>query len=565
MGPTSSGSSTNCRSPAGISGELGGAVDASRRAVELAEAEGDLTRTATLIDRLGRLTWGAGDFDAALAYHARAVELLEGRLPSPAQARALSGQGAVLMLLGKLRDGIAVCLRAIDVARATGTEVAELSAMNSLAVCYAGLGDCGRALPLMAEVYERTPALHDVFEMGRAYGNHSAVLQICGRLDEATRIARDGADWARRNGVWRTFGVFHLGNLASMYIDMGRWSEARAVLEEAGEEHSQGVAWLNYLGNAAPLAVRSGDLEAAHRLLDQEATPGALAGEAQFTAPIAIGLMELGLADGRLDDAWAAARTGLEQLTQTDDHALTLAVQAAAAQVAAERALVAAASHAGPERRQALMDGRALADDAERIVAAMDLGAPTSAEARGQLALIRAEASRAAGEDGAEAWADVEARWTAIGRPWRAAYAGYRHGEALLQAGNRADAVTTLAAARATAAGLGARLLVDEIDGLAKRGRLTLDADGAGTASGSVAPEAEPAASPGPDDPFGLTGREREVLALVAAGQTNRRIAEALFISESTAGVHVSNILGKLGVAGRAEAAAVAVRLGLDS
>ena len=67
-----------------------------------------------------------------------------------------------------------------------------------------------------------------------------------------------------------------------------------------------------------------------------------------------------------------------------------------------------------------------------------------------------------------------------------------------------------------------------------------------------------------PADPFGLTSREREVLGLVAEGYTNRRIAETLFISESTAGVHVSNILGKLGVATRTEAAAVAVRLGLD-
>ncbi len=71
-------------------------------------------------------------------------------------------------------------------------------------------------------------------------------------------------------------------------------------------------------------------------------------------------------------------------------------------------------------------------------------------------------------------------------------------------------------------------------------------------------------ATPGPDG-FGLTSREREVLALVAEGYTNRRIAETLFISQSTAGVHVSNILGKLGVTSRTEAAAVAARLGLAS
>jgi DNA-binding NarL/FixJ family response regulator len=62
---------------------------------------------------------------------------------------------------------------------------------------------------------------------------------------------------------------------------------------------------------------------------------------------------------------------------------------------------------------------------------------------------------------------------------------------------------------------------------------------------------------------YGLTRREHEVLGQVAAGRTNREIAEMLFISESTAGVHVSNILGKLGVSTRTEAARIALDEGL--
>jgi DNA-binding CsgD family transcriptional regulator len=66
-----------------------------------------------------------------------------------------------------------------------------------------------------------------------------------------------------------------------------------------------------------------------------------------------------------------------------------------------------------------------------------------------------------------------------------------------------------------------------------------------------------------PKDTFGLSRREREVLALIAEGRTNREIGERLFISQKTVGVHVGNILSKLGVSGRVEAAAVAIRLGL--
>src|SRR5262249_11333400 len=98
---------------------------------------------------------------------------------------------------------------------------------------------------------------------------------------------------------------------------------------------------------------------------------------------------------------------------------------------------------------------------------------------------------------------------------------------------------------------LGARPLERAIDELADRARIELG-DGARASSGGHAASA-------------LTPRELEVLALLAEGRSNRQIAETLFISESTAGVHVSNILGKLGVTGRTEAVAMAFRSGLVS
>ena len=61
--------------------------------------------------------------------------------------------------------------------------------------------------------------------------------------------------------------------------------------------------------------------------------------------------------------------------------------------------------------------------------------------------------------------------------------------------------------------------------------------------------------------PLNLTGREREVLLLLAAGRSNPQIAQELFISPKTASVHVSNIFAKLGVSSRVEAATLVSRL----
>ena len=90
--------------------------------------------------------------------------------------------------------------------------------------------------------------------------------------------------------------------------------------------------------------------------------------------------------------------------------------------------------------------------------------------------------------------------------------------------------------------------LRNELEALARRARFELGA----------------AAAPSEIDRLDLTPRELEVLGLLALGRTNRDIAGELFISEKTASVHVSRILSKLGARNRAEAAAIAHRLGLQ-
>jgi DNA-binding NarL/FixJ family response regulator len=168
----------------------------------------------------------------------------------------------------------------------------------------------------------------------------------------------------------------------------------------------------------------------------------------------------------------------------------------------------------------------------------------------------RAEQGRLHGHSEPAAWERAAASWDALGQPYPAACARLRQTEALLASrAPRAQAEQTLRAAHQVAVRLGAAPLRHELERLAQRGRLRLQAP--------IEPVSQPADHSAATT-LGLTRREGEVLALVAAGYSNRQIGQALFITPKTASLHVSRILAKLGVAGRGEAAAVAHRLGLD-
>jgi DNA-binding CsgD family transcriptional regulator len=180
---------------------------------------------------------------------------------------------------------------------------------------------------------------------------------------------------------------------------------------------------------------------------------------------------------------------------------------------------------------------------------------------RAWLRTAQADAARAAGADDPERWAVAAAAWDALGRPYQAALARAREAEALVRRGEREAAERAAREAADTAAELGASWLLGEVRGLAARARLRVD----GTPQADGAEAGEGADGPAAEDPFGLTPRERQVLALVAEGRTNREIGAALFMAEKTASVHVSRILAKLDVRSRTEAAGVAHRLGLDA
>jgi DNA-binding NarL/FixJ family response regulator len=123
-----------------------------------------------------------------------------------------------------------------------------------------------------------------------------------------------------------------------------------------------------------------------------------------------------------------------------------------------------------------------------------------------------------------------------LGQPYPEAYTSLRLAEAELAAGGRRAAAGELSSAATLGERLGAAPLAALIADVARRGGI-----GARTAALD-----------------GLTAREREILAMVVAGASNRDIAAALFISPKTVSVHVSALLRKFGVSGRGDLGAAA-------
>ncbi|MEV1147739.1 response regulator transcription factor, partial [Micromonospora sp. NPDC049799] len=179
---------------------------------------------------------------------------------------------------------------------------------------------------------------------------------------------------------------------------------------------------------------------------------------------------------------------------------------------------------------------------------------PVRSVVDGFLALCAAEVSRLDGSD-PDLWARSVTEWDRRNHPYPAAYSRLRQAEALLAKRSRsATAAKLLRQAYQVAQGLGAVPLTSEIRTLAGRARVSLEERGASTAAVTGSGGA------GADELAVLTAREREVLAAVAEGLTNKEIGQRLFISERTIGVHVSHIFDKLQVRTRVQASAIFLR-----
>ena len=484
-----------------------------------------------------------------------------------------------------------------------------------------GWGDEPQAgVALLEETRGLAERAGDADELFRVYANLTTVLDLVGRRPEAVAVAYEGIEASRRAGLEAVYGNFLRANASDSLYLLGRWAESSAISATAHEWSPAGVAFARPIDSLAVVEIETRAGEVAGRRLGQMLVELETVSDAQHAVPIYRAAASLALWQGDHADAGRAAGRGWDLVKDGGDWSLLVKMAAtvaevdsmAAADAGARRDLATLATIRGRSRNVVLAATAAI----ERSGVGPTIGSRREADA--WLALATAHRDRLEGRDDPAAWDNLAAAWEILANPYEVARARWRQAEAILAAGDgrpgRARARLALLEAARIGVSLAARPLLREVRQLAGRAmiRLPEDVDFLLDAAERVAPVGSPiagvdsggggmvAVGPGPGalaavggnrtaiaaansngagsavirgvvgeapitrrDTFGLSRREREVLVVIAEGRTNREIGERLFISQKTVGVHVGNILSKLGVSGRVEAAAVAIRLGL--
>ncbi len=503
---------------------------------------------ARLLERLGRYQWEAGDLRAAVDATRQAIVLLGDDPPSKLQARILAAHATLRMLLAEFDVALPLAERAVAVAGQVDAVAAHAQGLATLGILQAQRGDLDAGLAALRTSFDLARQVGSGEDVARAAINHMYLLCTAGRFTEALAVARSGRAAIALLGTPTALTSLLDNNTAAVLIYTGRWQEADRLLAELVGQSSGYAATLLQL-RQLELAVGQGREQ---RAADLAAVLDKLAEDnPRILGPLHGCLAEQALYAGDLISAAEEVLKGLAALANATLPADEIRLLAAGARVAADLALLPT-----PARPAGLGDqwphAAATFADRAQAIASLHRGAQREVAAFGVLAA--AERARECGTDSRAIWRAAASAWHEADQPYREAYARLREAEAAVRVGRRDQAARALAACEALAGSLPSGPLLALAEDLAQRARLTGRSAADPTAAGrATVGEAR----------FDLTGREQEVLALLARGDSNRQIGRALFISERTVAVHVSRILGKLGVRNRTEAATAGARLGL--
>jgi predicted ATPase/DNA-binding CsgD family transcriptional regulator len=473
--------------------------------------------------------------------------------------------------------------QALELARGQGAAAVESRALMTLAMLSLdGWSDQVDVFELMSQARAAADQAGDFHMLLTATINESHLLEGLGQHLRAAEVARAGLGEAERYGMSRRNGALLTANVAEPLIAVGRWVDADSALTAALAAPSSVVHRHSLWRLTGDLALLRGDLEAAADALARSSEAMAtLPYRDQNHLPLARLEIEVLTAQGRFEEALSAAQAAIGEYDLQASPRYAWPLLAAAGSAAADVSCLPPAARTEAVGQLAREVLHAVRTEAAKL----DVIGPVQAAHQLTLTAELDRASPADGADGADGgdgadpagrprasepaeaaaparWLGSAAAWEALGQPYQQAAALYRAAEAALAGGDREPATAALRSAAELAAGLGASRLAGDIAVLGRRARIGLTGDGA-VPQDTADRRAEQDRTRAEADRLGLTPREAEVLRLVAAGQGNAAIASELFISAKTVSVHVSNILAKLGVTSRGEAAAVAHRLRL--
>ena len=547
--------------------EAAALIGAYRRAIELVESaldaeagvEPDLLRVGTWLQRLAVYHLGAGNPDAAQPVAVRALDLLPNEPPSVARAQVLGVLAQALALKGQFSESNRIAAEALSTARAVGSAAAEIRALGCIGRNATAVGDAASGVHTLREALTLARSVGDFTGAAEISIELALALHWAGDLDEACRVADEGIAESGRWGAEGLGSALRAIRGLSGFL-LGRWPEADAWITSALERDPVGSHGVLAHGARALLDLGRGRLDSAAEHLEIVLLMcRSLTATAYGWTDVYSSMALLSIARGQPSEAIDSVRESLARSAEPERDVHMRVCHRLAIRAAADIAEVARPLGDAAALDEALGVGREFAGRLDRH-AQFVRGVPGGGDEHLALdvALGEAELGRLMGRQSPAEWATAAAAAERLHHPYEVAYSRTRQAEALLVSrAPRAAAQAAAVEAYQIARDLGAVPLQHEIERLASRSRLDL------ASRPSASEGASGAASTGRPLPFALTRREQDVLERLTLGQTNREIATDLFISEKTASVHVSNIKSKLAANGRAEIAAIAVRLGL--
>jgi len=511
---------------------------------------------AAVCHRAGR--WRAtGAPDAGIALIKEALRLFEQAPPSADQAEAwLDFADVFLWSAGGWTEGTIPALnRALKVAEAADATALIPRVLARIASNAFRRGQVEEGFAHLERGWALAHATDDASALVWLAANESDALLKLARFARAAEVALRALGTARQAGLQSSWRATILAqNASEALLADGRTGEAAALIDPLITGPPDRDSWLVHLARA-DIDLLRGDTDAAtarRRLTD--AISARLGYYVDWARESAQRAAELAVWAGRPADALEEARRVLGLYKTPDLTIFCGRLLATGMRACADLAEQARARRDEPAARSAEAAADGLVSWVDQMAGAPFADHRFVATIPAERATWDAERTRLAGASDPEAWSRAAKAWEELSCPHHAGYAWWRRAQAQLDAGQPASAAADALRAAAAAADGHAPLLA-QVRLLAERARITLQPE--------AQPQAQSRSQPQAPAGYGLTARELAVLRLLAAGRSNAQIGAELYISPSTASVHVTSILRKLGVSSRVQAAALAERAGL--